>query len=132
MTNQLSRAETYGHRKKRETKQRSKKDHHQPNKQARSDNKAQSAKHNLSKKAASAPATLSRVQKKQQPNTKKSSQQKQEAETLPTRSDLFPSQRVRLSKWFVIHSLSFLYYLLELLYIGGSLAHRRFVHCYDL
>lgn len=111
MTNQLSRAETYGHRKKRETKQRSKKDHHQPNKQARSDNKAQSAKHNLSKKAASAPATLSRVQKKQQPNTKKSSQQKQEAETLPTRSDLFPSQRVRLSKWFV-NSLIIIFILL--------------------
>ncbi|MFD1138650.1 hypothetical protein [Paenibacillus urinalis] len=111
MTNQLSRAETYGHRKKRETKQRSKKDHHQPNKQARSDNKAQSAKHNSSKKAASAPATLSRVQKKQQPNTKKSSQQKQEAETLPTRSDLFPSQRVRLSKWFV-NSLIIIFILL--------------------
>lgn len=111
MTNQLSRAETYGHRKKRETKQRSKKDHHQSNKQARSDNKAQSAKHNLSKKAASAPATLSRVQKKQQPNTKKSSQQKQEAETLPTRSDLFPSQRVRLSKWFV-NSLIIIFILL--------------------
>ncbi|WP_047911111.1 hypothetical protein [Paenibacillus sp. TCA20] len=111
MTNQLSRAETYGHRKKRETKQRSKKDHHQPNKQARSDNKAQSTKHNSSKKAASAPATLSRVQKKQQPNTKKSSQQIQEAETLPTRSDLFPSQRVRLSKWFV-NSLIIIFILL--------------------
>lgn len=110
MTNQLSRAETYGHRKKRETKQGSKKDN-QSDKTLRSKDKEQSTKHNLSKKTASAPVTLSRVQKKQQSNTKKSAHQTQEAGILPTRSDVFPSQRVRLSKWFV-NSLIIIFILL--------------------
>ncbi|MCM3784042.1 hypothetical protein M3231_13755 [Neobacillus mesonae] len=121
MTQRLSRTETYGHRKNKETKQ--------PIKQQKSTNKSTKTNKSVqinknikterstrTEKQASS-ATLSRVQRKQQqtknsPSAKKASQNKiQEAETLPARTDLFPSHRVRLSKWFV-NSLIFIFILL--------------------
>ncbi|MBD7968012.1 hypothetical protein [Paenibacillus gallinarum] len=49
---------------------------------------------------------LSRMQRKlqaeqKQKQNKEASGRIQEAETLPTRAELFPSRRVRLSKWFI-------------------------------
>ncbi|WIV17985.1 hypothetical protein QPK24_16400 [Paenibacillus polygoni] len=57
---------------------------------------------------------LSRMQRKlqaEQKQKKEANGRIQEAETLPTRAELFPSRRVRLSKWF-INSLILLFILL--------------------
>lgn len=118
MNQQLSRAEKYGHRRRKEGKET------KPSKaQAKkADDHKSSSIWNTSiyyikswNKQQTVPE-LSRMQRKRQAEQKQKQRQKQtkgiqEAETLPTRAELFPSRRVRLSKWF-INSLIFIFILL--------------------
>ncbi|WP_211745063.1 hypothetical protein [Paenibacillus sp. Marseille-Q4541] len=116
MNQQLSRAETYGHRRRKEDKDTKPKSHKNMVDESKAKiHSVQSTSTNSKSQNKQQPVPeLSRMQRKLQSESKPKQQGNdriQEAETLPTRADLFPSRRLRLSKWF-INSLIFLFILL--------------------
>lgn len=116
MTQQLSRTEKYGHRRRKERKEMPSKSVHNTVDPSKSTNITIMKKPVYTKpvsKSRSVPE-LSRMQRKlqaEQNQKKEASGHTQEAGTLPTRAEIFPSRRVRLSKWF-INSLIFIFILL--------------------
>ena len=117
MNQQLSRTEKYGHRRRKVGKEiKLSKSDQKIGDHSKSTNKSVTNKVVYRKPVSKRQPVpeLSRMQRKlqaEQNQNKEASGRIQEAGTLPTRSDLFPSRRVRLSKWF-INSLIFIFILL--------------------
>ena len=120
MNQQLSRSQKYGqHRRRKEGKElKPSKSLHKIVENSKPTNKTVTNKPVYRKPVSKSQPVpeLSRMQRKlqaeqKQKQNKEASGRIQEAETLPTRAELFPSRRVRLSKWF-INSLILIFILL--------------------